>query len=191
MLRNGLRLLLHGEQRAPQRVPALVPEASRRGSSDWISTRARWINGETGGYLRTCTGGPQDWFKTDFPKWLDEAGQPRERWGRSTEHGSHVIEALETGRPYRGHFNVRNRGVVTNLPADCVVEGPGYVDRTGIHMSAGHELPLACAATCSASVNVQRMGKEAAVRGDVTLLKQAMLHDPLVSAVCDPTRSGR
>ena len=27
---------------------------------------------------------------------------------------------------------------------------------------------------------------EAAVRGDVTLLKQAMLHDPLVAAVCNP-----
>ena len=27
---------------------------------------------------------------------------------------------------------------------------------------------------------------EAAVRGDVTLLKQAMLHDPLTGAVCDP-----
>jgi alpha-galactosidase len=27
---------------------------------------------------------------------------------------------------------------------------------------------------------------EAAVAGDVTLLKQAMLHDPLVGAVCDP-----
>ena len=27
---------------------------------------------------------------------------------------------------------------------------------------------------------------EAAVHGDVTLLKQAMLHDPLVGAVCEP-----
>ena len=27
---------------------------------------------------------------------------------------------------------------------------------------------------------------EAAVHGDVILLKQAMLHDPLVGAVCDP-----
>ena len=27
---------------------------------------------------------------------------------------------------------------------------------------------------------------EAAVHGDVTLLKQAMLHDPLVGAVCNP-----
>jgi alpha-galactosidase len=47
-------------------------------------------------------------------------------------------------------------------------------------------LPLACAATCSASVRVQEMGKEAAVHGDVTLLKQAMLHDPLVGAICNP-----
>ena len=30
------------------------------------------------------------------------------------------------------------------------------------------------------------MGVEAAVHGDVTLLKQAMLHDPLVGAVCNP-----
>ena len=48
------------------------------------------------------------------------------------------------------------------------------------------DLPLACAATCSASVRVQEMGVEAAVHGDVTLLKQAMLHDPLVAAVCNP-----
>jgi alpha-galactosidase len=30
------------------------------------------------------------------------------------------------------------------------------------------------------------MAVQAAVAGDVTLLKQAMLHDPLVGAVCDP-----
>ena len=30
------------------------------------------------------------------------------------------------------------------------------------------------------------MAKDAALSGDVTLLKQAMLHDPLVGAVCDP-----
>ena len=53
-------------------------------------------------------------------------------------------------------------------------------------MTVVGDLPLACAATCSASVNVQRMAVEAAVRGDLTLLKQAMLHDPLTAAVCDP-----
>ncbi|MEM1097429.1 MAG: alpha-galactosidase [Planctomycetota bacterium] len=151
---------------------------------NWISLNS-WINGETGGYLRVCTEG-RNWFETDYPKWLAESGRPIDTWKRSTEHGSWIIEARETGRPYRGHFNVRNRGVVTNLPADCVIEAPGYVDRTGFHMMEGITLPQACAATCMASVNVQRMAKDAAVAGDVRLLKQAMLHDPLTGAVLNP-----
>ena len=61
-----------------------------------------------------------------------------------------------------------------------------YVDRSGISIPHVGDLPPACAATLSASINVQRMAVHAAVRGDVTLLKQAMLHDPLVAAVCDP-----
>jgi alpha-galactosidase len=105
---------------------------------------------------------------------------------RSEEHGSYIIEALETGRPYRGHFNVVNHGHITNLPNGCIIEIPGYVDKTGINMPVVGALPLACAATCSVSVRVQEMGMAAAVRGDVTLLKQAMLHDPLVGAVCNP-----
>jgi alpha-galactosidase len=67
-----------------------------------------------------------------------------------------------------------------------VVEIPGYVDKNGINMPVLGNLPLACAATCSASVRVQEMAVEAAVFGDVTLLKQAMLHDPLTAAICNP-----
>jgi len=150
----------------------------------WIDLSS-WINGETGGYLRVCTEG-QNWFKTDFPKWLEEAGKPIDTWKRSAEHGSYIIEARETGRTYRGHFNVRNAGVIRNLPTDCIVEAPGFVDRFGINMAEGLALPQACAATCMNSINVQRMSKDAAVAGDVSLLKQAMLHDPLVGAVANP-----
>jgi alpha-galactosidase len=152
---------------------------------DWIDLGC-WINGETGGYLRVCTEG-RNWFETDFPQWL-AAAPPAVGPGnkRSEEHGSFIIEARETGRTYRGHFNVVNRGRITNLPADCVVEIPGYVDRTGLHTPVVGDLPLGCAASCSASVSVQRMSVEAAVKGDVNLLKLAMLHDPLVGAVCNP-----
>ena len=151
---------------------------------DWIDLSS-WINGETGGYLRVCIEG-RSWFETDFPNWLQQDPPRFTAEARSEEHGSYIIEALETGRPYRGHFNVVNRGHITNLPDGCVIEIPGYVDRTGINMPVVGDLPLACAATCSASVRVQEMGMLAAVRGDVTLLKQAMLHDPLVGAVCNP-----
>lgn len=87
---------------------------------------------------------------------------------------------------YRGHFNVVNHGHITNLPDGCVIEIPGYVDKTGINMPVVGALPMACAATCAASARVQQMSVEAAVHGDVTLLKQAMLHDPLTGAVCTP-----
>jgi len=150
----------------------------------WIDL-SYWIHGETGGYLRVCTEG-RNWFETDFPNWLTAEPPKIGPANRSQEHGSYIIESLRTGRVYRGHFNVINRGHITNLPDGCCVEIPGYVDRNGINMPAVGDLPLACAATCSASARVQEMGMEAAVHGDVTLLKQAMLHDPLVGAVCDP-----
>jgi alpha-galactosidase len=150
----------------------------------WIDM-SRWINGETGGYLRQCTE-QRNWFETDFPRWLAEAGSPLSDYKRTDEHASYIIEALETGRVYRGHFNVPNKGLVTNLPQDCIVETPGFVDRFGLNMVAGIELPLGCAATCMASVNVQRMAVRAAVDGDLDLLRLAMLHDPLVGAVCNP-----
>jgi alpha-galactosidase len=151
---------------------------------EWIDLSS-WINGETGGYLRVCTEG-RNWFETDFPNWLAEPAPVIAPDKRSEEHGSWIIEARETGRTYRGHFNVINRGHITNLPDGCAIEIPGYVDRTGIHMPVVGALPLACAATCAVSARVQEMSVEAAVNGDVILLKQAMLHDPLVGAVCNP-----
>jgi alpha-galactosidase len=152
--------------------------------NQWIDLSS-WINGETGGYLRVCTEG-RNWFETDFPNWLKQEPPVIAPDRRSEEHGSYIIEALETGRVYRGHFNVINNNHITNLPNGCVIEIPGYIDKNGINMPVVGNLPLACAATCSASVRVQEMGKEAAVHGDVTLLKQAMMHDPLVGAVCNP-----
>ena len=149
----------------------------------WIDMSS-WINGETGGYLRISSEG-RNWFQTDFPRWLKAEDKPIGAADRSHEHGSYIIEARETGRTYRGHFNVRNSGCISNLPDDCIVEVPGYVDRNGISIPRVGDLPLACAATLSASVSVQRMSVHAAVAGDAMLLKQAVLHDPLTGAICD------
>ncbi|SHG90374.1 alpha-galactosidase [Kaistia soli DSM 19436] len=150
----------------------------------WIDM-SDWIHGETGGYLRYSTES-RNWFETDFPRFVEEAGKPLDHSKRSSEHASHILEALETGRVYRGHFNVKNNGVITNLPDDAIIESPGFVDRFGINMASGITLPEACAATCLASINVQRMSVHAAVTGDLDLLKLAVLHDPLVGAICSP-----
>jgi len=150
----------------------------------WIDMSS-WINGETGGYLRVCKES-RNWFKTDFPRLMKEEPHPISPEERSIEHGSYIIEALETGRIYRGHFNVPNKGCITNLPEDAVVEVPGYVDRNGISIPDVGDLPLGCAAICNSSVSVQRLAVEAAIHGDVDLLKQAAMMDPLTGAVCNP-----
>jgi len=151
---------------------------------DWIDLN-NWINGETGGYLRVCTEG-RNWFETDFPNWMKEEPKRFVPEERSEEHGSYIIEGLETGRVYRGHFNVINNGIIANLPDDAVIEAPGYVDRNGISMPHVGKLPLGPAAVCNVSISVQRLAVEAAVQGDDQLLRQAFLMDPLVGAVCNP-----
>lgn len=151
---------------------------------NWIDLGS-WINGETGGYLRVCTEG-RNWFEHDFPNWMRAEPWSFDPKYRGHEHGSYIIESLQTGRIYRGHFNVRNNGVITNLPDDCVIEAPGFVDALGLHMPVIGDLPLGCAAVCNASVSVQRLAVEAAVRGDDQLLRQAMMMDPLTGAVCTP-----
>lgn len=150
----------------------------------WIDLGV-WINGETGGYLRVCTEG-RNWFETDFPNWMKEPPKEYAYEKRGREHGSYIIESLETGRIYRGHFNVVNKGAIRNLPDDCVVEVPGYVDIHGINIPSIGDLPLGCAACCMSNITVQRLAVEAGAHADINLLRQAMMMDPLVGAVCAP-----
>lgn len=150
--------------------------------SQWIDL-SNLHHGETGGYLRICKEN-RNWFVHDFPNWMQQEPRKYLPEKRGIEHGSYIIEGLETGRVYRGHFNVVNNGTITNLPDDCIVEVPGYVDGNGVSIPRVGDLPAGCAAVCQQSVSVQRLAVEAAVKGDIVLLRQAMMLDPLVGAVC-------
>lgn len=152
--------------------------------SDWIDTSS-WIHGQTGGYLRVCTEN-RNWFEEDFPQWMKDKPYEYSIENRSEEHGSYIVEGLETNKVYRGHFNVVNDGCISNLPDDAIVEVPGYVDKNGVNIPKVGDLPLGCAAVCQSSIQVQRMAVKAAINGDEELLKQAMMMDPLTGAVLNP-----
>ena len=151
---------------------------------NWINLDY-WCLGETGGYLRVAKNS-RNWFETEFPAMMAATPRNYDTVKRSIEHGSYIIEGLESGTVYRGHFNVMNNGCITNLPSECVVEVPGYVDFNGISIPQVGDLPLGCAAICSQTAWVQRLAVEAAVAGDINLLRQAMMMDPLTGAVCTP-----
>jgi alpha-galactosidase len=103
---------------------------------------------------------------------------------RSVEYCSYILEALETGSPFKLTGNVRNDGYITNLPQGCCVEVPVYVDSRGLHPLRVGDLPPQCAALNQSNVTVQALTVEAAFTGDPEYAMQAIAMDPLTSAVC-------
>ncbi|MFO7948303.1 MAG: alpha-galactosidase [Armatimonadota bacterium] len=150
----------------------------------WVDLEAGG-NGEPGGYLRRMLE-RKDWYEEEVPRWLEEDPWTFEEEERSPEHTSYIIESRETGRIYRGHFNLINNGCISNLPDDACVEVPGFVDGNGINPIYVGDLPMGCAAVCSQTIHTQRLAMEAAVHGNLDYLRRAMMMDPLTGAVCTP-----
>ncbi len=136
------------------------------------------FGGETGAYYKWCEYVAQKYEGRDML-----ADEPLELPKRSVEYGSYIIEALETGRLFKFNGNVRNDGMITNLPADCCAEGPIYADRLGLHKTMVGDLPPQCAALNLTNINVQRLTVEAALSGDPEHIVHACALDPLTSAV--------
>ena len=102
---------------------------------------------------------------------------------RSREYCSYIIHSIETRVPRRINGNVKNSGLITNLPYGCCVEVPCLIDKRGIHPCYVGDLPPQCAALNRTNINVQELAVKAAVEKDRTLAFQAILVDPLTSAV--------
>jgi alpha-galactosidase len=110
---------------------------------------------------------------------------------RSGEYCSGIIYAMETGVPTQINGNVKNNGLITNLPQGSCVEVPCLIDKNGIHPCYVGKLPPQCAALNRTNINVQELGVLAAVEKDKNLAFQAILMDPLTSALLsiDETRN--
>ncbi|MEK3917726.1 alpha-galactosidase [Paenibacillus sp. FSL H7-0331] len=136
------------------------------------------FGGESGAYY--------NWCKYVYSKYGEQdilAGESYNLPPRSVEYCAYIIEALETGKPFKFNGNLRNNGMITNLPADCCAEGPIFADRNGLNRVVIGDLPPQCAALNLTNINVQRLAVLAAKSGDPETLVQACALDPLTSAV--------
>jgi len=79
--------------------------------------------------------------------------------------------------------NVRNDGLIPNLPPEAVVEVPGLVDGRGVHGIAVGPLPEGIAGILAARARQQELTVDAALAGDRARAMQALLADPLVPSV--------
>jgi alpha-galactosidase len=108
--------------------------------------------------------------------------------GPSEEYASHIINAIETDKPYRFNGNVINKegGLIVNLPKGCCVEVPVYADTHGLHPHGGIELPTVCQALCLSNIMVQKSAVEGALARDKEKIYHAILLDPNTASVCSP-----
>jgi alpha-galactosidase len=136
------------------------------------------FGGETGAYYHYCR-----MLAEKFEKMDPLSIESTKIGARSAEYCSHILEARETGVPFRLNGNVRNDGFITNLPNGCCVEVPIYVDRLGLHPQVIGNLPPQCAALNMSNVLVQGLAVEASFTGDPEHILHAIALDPLTSAV--------
>jgi alpha-galactosidase len=76
-------------------------------------------------------------------------------------------------------LNVANRGAISNVLPEAVVELFTVVDTFGYHPVQFGSLPTAIAGICNIAATVQDLTVEAAINGDRKLALQALLVDPL------------
>jgi alpha-galactosidase len=79
----------------------------------------------------------------------------------SDEYCAHIIHAHQTGEPSVIYGNVRNDGLIANLPEGCIVEVPCLVDRNGIQPCHVGELPPQLAGLLRSIVSVHELTVEA------------------------------
>ena len=101
----------------------------------------------------------------------------------SVEYGSIIIHSMETGKPSRINANVKNKGLITNLPEGCCVEVPCLVDKEGLHPCYVGDLPPQLAGLNRTNINVQELAVRGIVEKDKTKIFQSILLDPLTGAM--------
>lgn len=110
------------------------------------------------------------------PELLEEA--------REGERLVHIIDAIVHDQilPELA-VNVRNDGLIPNLPPWAIVEVPGQISGFGVRGVSVGELPEGIAGILRQRIDQQELTVDAALSGDRQLAVQALLADPLMGNV--------
>ena len=151
-------------------------------------------------YARAGYDGETSFYANNWPTWRRNADETRLKMlngeeslehPRSWEYGSWIIEAREKNTPVRIHGNVPNSldgsgTLITNLPADGIVEVACMIDGNGINPTRYGALPPQMAALCASNMWMYDLGATAAIERSKEAAIHSLLLDPLCAAVCSP-----
>lgn len=102
---------------------------------------------------------------------------------KTFEYAPEIIHANLTGKPFRANLNVKNTGLIENLPRNSIVEVPCYADSEGIHPCYVGELPDALAALNISNINVHVLMAKAANEKKLQYIYEGIKMDPLTAAI--------
>ena len=129
-------------------------------------------------YPRRCIDQIENWKKMRKDMVEDKNLQHT----RTHEYASYIMEAMETGIPYKIGGNVLNTGLITNLPNEAIVEVPCLIDKSGVTPTYVGKLPQQLAALNRTNINPQLLTIEAALSGKRELIYMAAMLDPHTSS---------
>ena len=101
---------------------------------------------------------------------------------RTNEYAAYIMDSMETGTLRRVNVNVKNTGLIPNLPDGSCVEVPCLVDETGVHPCYVGELQEQCAALIQTNINVQRLTVKSILEQNCEAAIHAAMLDPLTSS---------
>jgi len=145
-------------------------------------------------YCRSGYRGETGFYANNWPTWREQndisiqemlAGTREIPFTRSHEYGSVIIEAITQRRPMVIYGNVRNTGLIDNLPDGCV-EVACLVDQNGVQPCHFGPLPEQLAALNRSHMAIHALMCEALLTRNKEAARYALLLDPLSAAVCSP-----
>jgi len=123
----------------------------------------------------------EETWKSDIDSWLAEETVDLVL---GEEYAAYIFNAcFGDGTLFGFNGNVRNFGLIGNLPEGCCVEVPVLASRRGIDPIAVGALPAHLAILNNTSARCEELAVEAAIEGDPQKVFHAICMDPLTSAV--------
>ena len=104
---------------------------------------------------------------------------------RGNEYASSIFNAIIGDHaPFQFNGNVRNFGLVDNIPSGNCVEVPVFASEHGLDPVPVGPLPPQCAMLTSLNSQIEELVVDGIVTGDEDKIRRAIYMDPLTSAVC-------
>jgi len=102
---------------------------------------------------------------------------------KSVEYASRIIYAMETGKHTTIHGNIKNTGLIPNLPINCCVEVPILINKNGFQPTYFGELPPQLAGINKWHITVQELTLKGIIEKRKDYIYHAALLDPLANSM--------